>query len=58
MAKSEVGSNMAQTDSKWSLIVISIDISISTKMADAGHLVYRTGVKNNRVLATNMTDDW
>ena len=28
MAKSEVGSNIAQTDSKWSLIVISSDILI------------------------------
>ena len=28
------------------------------KNSAGGHLVYRTGVKNNRVLATNMTDDW
>ena len=43
---------------KWSEMDYEQKIQISHKMAAGGHLVCRTASKNNRVLATNMTDHW
>ena len=43
---------------KWSEMDYEQNTQISDKMAAGGHLVCQTASKNNRVLATNMTNHW
>ena len=48
MTKSEVGSNIAQTDSKWSLIVLSSDILIQfSQTVDQNRKLAKSEVGSN-----------